>query len=221
MSALRPELVDLPDRMRTLPLDERGYLIAAFVDTVNGKRDFRFMSQTHWRRCIEERRCWVCSGTLGGYLAFVVGPMCSINRTTSEPPCHRDCAIWPARFCPFLSRPRMVRREDESTRAGTENVAGCPILRNPGVVLVWITRNYKIFRDHKGAPLIEIGEPIETLWFRMGRAAMLDEIEESIATGLPALEELANLEKHRGAVEDLQTKVAEFRRLLPARQVSL
>ena len=157
MNQLRPELRDLPIRMQHLPLDERGFPVPAFVDTINGKRDFRFMSQEHWNRCVKWRRCWVCGDKLGSYLAFVIGPMCCVNRTTSEPPCHAECARWSAQFCPFLSRPHMVRREDALTDAGQQNVAGCPITRNPGCCAVWITHSYRIWRDDASRPLIEIG----------------------------------------------------------------
>lgn len=212
---LRPELRDLPDRLRRLPLDKRGYPVPAFVQWMNGEPDFRFMSQQHWLRCVRERACWVCGDRLGKHLAFVIGPMCGITRTTSEPPCHRDCAIWSARFCPFLTRPRMVRREDELTRANQENIAGCMIDRNPGVALVWITPDYKVWTDDKGAPLITVGSPLETLWFREGRSATRAEIEESVRTGLPYLERMAHEDPKPGALEELHARVAEFRRLLP------
>jgi hypothetical protein len=199
--------------MRALPLDERGYPIPAFVDTLpDGRRDFRFMSQAHWRRSVSQRACWVCGERVGTYLAFVIGPMCAINRTTSELPCHRECARWSAQNCPFLTRPRMHRREDELSEASRENVSGCPILRNPGVVLVWITRRYEIWRDSKGSPLIEVGEPVEVEWFSEGRPATRAEVEESIHTGYPLLEQMAVEE---GALEELRRRRAAVEALLP------
>jgi hypothetical protein len=213
MSTLRPELKELPPAIQRLPLDKRGYPIPAFVDTINGERDFRFMSQKHWFRCLKDRRCWVCDGALGRYLAFVIGPMCTITRTTSEPPCHKDCAIWSARFCPFLTRPRMVRREDELTEASQQHIAGCPILRNPGVACVWVALTYRAWRDESGRPLITVGEPMETLWFAEGRTATRAEVEESIRTGYPILEGIAA--EQEGAVEELNKKRAEIERLLP------
>jgi hypothetical protein len=187
--------------MRHLPLDERGYPIPEFVDTVDDKRDFRFMSQVHWQHCVQQRRCWVCGGQLGARLCFVVGPMCLVNRTSSEPPSHRECGQWSARFCPFLSRPHMVRREDDLSRSVAGNVAGCPILRNPGAIACVIARSYQIFRDDKGAPLIMIGIPEEVTWWAEGRPATRAEVDESIRTGLPKLEEIAAQQK--GGLEEL------------------
>jgi hypothetical protein len=211
---LRPELGALPIRMQDLPLDERGYPIPAFVDTINGKRDFRFMSQAHWVRCVKEQRCWVCGDRLGSYKCFVIGPMCTINRTTSEPPCHAECARWSAQFCPFLSRPHMVRREDDLTRANEHNVAGEAILLNPGCIAVWITHSYRIFRDDENKPLIEIGPPVAVEWWAEGRVATRDEVLASIDSGMPLLEDLARQEK--GAMEDLMRKRQAVEPLLPA-----
>src|SRR4029077_13980041 len=139
-------------------------------------------------RCVKERRCWVCDGKLGAYVTFVIGPMCAVNRTTAEPPSHRECAIWSARNCPFLARPRMVRREDELTKEGQENVAGCPILRNPGVACVWTTRSYETWEADNRGVLLEIGDPLEVEWFAEGRKATRAEVEESMRTGMPLLE---------------------------------
>src|SRR5436190_5515495 len=143
------DIATLPERMRDLPVDGRGYPVPWFVDWLNGKPEFRAMDPAKWVRAIKEKCCWVCGKRLGVNLAFTIGPMCGVNRTTSEPPSHLECARWSARNCPFLNNPRMVRRQDElvNDEQARENVAGCPIMRNPGVVLLWITRQYEIFPD--------------------------------------------------------------------------
>jgi hypothetical protein len=187
MTTLRPGLVDLPIRMRDLPLDPRGYPIPAFVDTLpDGTRDFRVMSRKHWTACYTLKLCWVCGQRLGTHITFVLGPMCGISRTTSEPPCHTECARWSARFCPFLSRPHMVRREDELIKSLEGNIPGCPILRNPGVALLWTSRErYTLFND-------------------------------GITSGLPKVLEVA-LAEGDGAVEDLLAAVMAMQILLPRR----
>lgn len=212
---MRPELSPLPDHMKRLPIDKRGYPVPAFVETMpDGSRDFRFMSRNHFQRCIKEKVCWVCGQNLGAYIAFAIGPMCAINRTTSEPACHRDCAEWSAQNCPFLSRPHMVRREDELTDESRKNVSGVMIDRNPGVSLIWITKSYRIFKDETGKPLIQVGDPEEVLWYAEGRPATRDEVLASIESGLPILLKMAELDGP-DAVAELYDRRARIEKLLP------
>src|SRR5439155_15335159 len=110
---LRSGVTQLPERIKALPVDERGYPIPWFVDYVNGKPEFRAMDQHKWVRALKEKLCWVCGQPLGRMMTFVAGCMCGINRTSAEPPSHYDCALWSAKNCPFLNNPDMVRREDE------------------------------------------------------------------------------------------------------------
>jgi len=225
VSDLRPELEALPERMQHLRV-HRQYPVPWFVaDGPDGEPEFRAMDGRKWVRAVRDKLCWVCGQSLGGYrrgqqhpvYTFVAGPMCGVNRTSAEPPCHLECARWSARNCPFLSRPHMTRREQEALceLAGPEGApAGDAILRNPGVVLLWTTRTYKVFDDGKGGRLLEMGEPTATEWWAEGRPATRAEIEASLLSGLPALEEIAALEP--GAPAELRRRVEQLRRLLPA-----
>lgn len=178
MSAtLRPELGVLPLRLRHLPIDHRGYPVPWFVEWVDGKPEFRAMDQQKFARAIRERRCWVCGDVLGKHLAFVIGPMCAVNRTSAEAPCHHECAVWSACHCPFLSRPQMVRREDEVTACAQRGDAS--IDRNQGCAGVWTTMRYMVFKAPGASAtgyLIEMGLPEKVEWFAEGRAATREEV---------------------------------------------
>jgi len=181
----------LPSRIAALPVDARGYPVPWFVDWITTETgdwvpEFRAMDPTKWRAAIRHRLCWVCGQVLGRYLAFSIGPMCAINRVTTEPPAHRDCAEWSVRNCPFLSTPQMVRRT-EGLPADAASPGGIALLRNPGVVCLWITRGYEVVPDGQGGRLITVGEPIEVTWWRARRVATRAEVEEAIATGMPIL----------------------------------
>ncbi len=204
----------LPVRMRDLPLDERGYTVPWFVDWIDGKPEFRAMDLRKFVRAIKEKLCWVCGSRLGVNLCFVAGPMCGINRTSSEPPCHAECGRWSAQNCPFLSNPRMVRREDEQTAEMAGNVAGFAIRRNPGVSMLWFCRDYSVFDDGRGGKLINMGEPDKVEWWAEGRIATREEVQRSIDSGLPALEAMARTEK--GAMEVLVRTTEQFQKWLPA-----
>lgn len=206
---MRSDLEPLPSRMQLLKVDVRGYPIPWFVAYVDGVPDFRVADGEKRHAALQHKLCWVCGGQLGRWLAFVLGPMCTITRTTTEPPVHRECAEWSARNCPFLVQPRAVRR-DAGLPTEAEIPGGIAILRNPGVAAIWITRGFEIFDDGRGKSLITVGRADEVVWYCEGRAATRAEVVESIDSGMPALLAMAKSEGPF-AVEELgkQAKRAE------------
>src|SRR5882762_5069144 len=100
MTALRPGMPPLPDRMKKLPLDSRGFPVPWFVAWMkdghpskrgDGDPDFRVIFPGAVAAAAKQDICWLCGEKLGVHKAFVIGPMCAVTRTTSEPPCHLDC----------------------------------------------------------------------------------------------------------------------------------
>jgi hypothetical protein len=213
-NSIRPDLEELPPRMRGLPVDERGYPVPYFVSWVDGKPEFRAADPMKLRNCIRDRLCWVCGDFLGVHATFVIGPMCGVNRISAEPPSHIECARWSARNCPFLSNAGRKRREDEVfNEEAYKEVAGVMITRNPGVTLLWTTRKYNpISPDGKGV-LFNIGEPEAVEFYASGRIATRAEIDESIRTGLPTLAAMA---RNGDDLELLDAMVARMRKLLPS-----
>src|SRR4051812_26745029 len=99
---LRPELEALPAKMAHLPV-YRGYPVPWFVEWFSGVPDFRQIRTAARLAAVQQHRCWVCGGKIAGRFgyaetfAFVVGPMCALNRISAEPPSHHICASWSAR----------------------------------------------------------------------------------------------------------------------------
>lgn len=224
---VRPELPPMPTRIERLPVDGRGYPVPWFVVWLDdaaervepglGRPEFRVMDEVKLVEAVRFSRCWVCGGPLGANRAFVLGPMCAVNRTSAEPPSHRECADWSARACPFLTRPHMVRREAGMPEESVEP-AGIMLRRNPGVALVWVTRNERAALaprpDGSKGVLFNIGDPQEVVWYAEGRPATRAEILESIESGLPALRELAEAQGVI-AVERLEKQTRIALELLP------
>lgn len=211
---LRPELEALPKRLVTLPVEERGYVVPWFVDWIEGKPEFRAMDPAKWQRAIREKLCWVCGERLGRYMVFVAGPMCGINRTSSEPPSHKECAEWSVRNCPFLNNSKAIRRVDEKFGMDAPCIGGEAIMRNPGVTMLWTTETYSIFRDGRGGYLLHMGEPTEVRWFAEGKPATREQVEKSIETGIPALEQMAV--QQEGALAYLKECRERFQKWIPA-----
>lgn len=203
----------LPTRMERLPRDKHGRPIPWFVHIDdNGVPDFRVIRRNGIVDALHFEWCWVCGQKRGKHAAFLIGPMCAVNRTTAEPPSHLECAIYSAQACPFMATPNMVRRERGMDAFVTP--AGTAILRNPGVGLVWSSRTWSTYRDPHGGLLFDVGEPTAVSWWARGREATREEVLESIETGLPILREQA--EKQRGGPEELERMTAAAMELVPA-----
>lgn len=215
MTTLNPQIafLDMPARIRALPVDPaRGYPVPWFVAWVDGKPEFRCADGAKFVRAVKEKLCWVCGDKLGTKLAFILGPMCAVNRISAEPPCHRECAEYSIKACPFLSRPAMERREGgEVYEQGT--CAGVAIRRNPGVSILWMTKGYSLVEDGNGGVLFSVGAPFEIKPWAEGRTATTEEIAASFNSGLPILQKMA-AQQGDFAEERLAVQVKAARKLL-------
>lgn len=207
----------MPDRIKRLPIDKRGFPVPKFVAVINGEPDHRVVNQAWLAPAIVRRMCWVCGNPLGRYYCSIIGCMCAINRVISEPPSHRECAEFSAKACPFMARPHAHRREaglpDERVAP-----AGFGLKRNPGVVCLWISKQYpKLLKAPAGnqGVLFQLADPIETVWYREGRLATRAEVEAAIEDGLPTLHEVAAQQGEK-ALLDLTAMVIAAGQHLPA-----
>lgn len=209
---LRPGLPEPPVPIRLLPRDERGYPIPWFVAYPDGKPDFRVADGRKLAQAVKHRLCWICGRPLHDRIAFVVGPMCAVNRVSAEPPQHADCARFSARVCPFLIHPKAKRRE-VNVPDGVVDPAGLFLRRNPGVALVWITRGYSVSRLPDGF-LFNMGNSTSVEWYAEGRPATRAEVLESIESGLPALQQIAE-EEGLHSVARLRVQLSRALALIP------
>lgn len=214
---------DLPAKMRSLPVDKRGYPIPRFVAYVDGEPQFPIASEAWLIKATNENRCYVCGEKLGRYRASVIGPMCAINRTIGEPPCHTDCARFAAIHCPFLANPLARRVPDAKLKEKAPDGRHAPeaITRNPGAVCLWIaTARPKPQRTPTGTIIFRLTDPDQVEWYAEGRTATRAEIMASIDSGLPFLRiecEREASEARRAAAHTLLDKMIEqTMRLLPA-----
>src|SRR4051812_23024705 len=101
---------DAPPGIAALRVDGRGFPVPWFLAwNGRGEPDFRYVHPERAMQAIKRQCCWICGQQLGRMKAFVIGPMCAVNRVSSEPPSHPLCADFAARVCPFLSRPLAKR----------------------------------------------------------------------------------------------------------------
>ncbi len=206
MNTIRSGLPPLPQHMRHLPIDHRGYPVPYFVAWVDGKPDHRIIDGNKLPLAIKTGRCWMCGQKQFGALRyFCIGPMCSITRAISEPPSHLDCLRYAVRACPFLTRPRAIRRGAHLPQHIHEP-AGEGLRRNPGAVCIWGTQQWRPWHPPGGGILFELGDPEMTEWYAEGRPATRAEVDASIDSGLPLLRESAQ-QQGLDAVAELERRV--------------
>lgn len=177
-----------PNAIRGLPHDKHGRPIPWFIHVDDrGRPDFRVVRADGIGKALRGGLCWICGTRLNREAAFVVGPMCTVNRISPEPAQHRECAKFCADACPWLSTPNMRRRETGLPEDRVDP-AGLAIMRNPGVACVWYARGgaWTVVRA-PGGVLFEIGEPSRVSWRTQGRDATRAEVLASIESGLPLL----------------------------------
>jgi hypothetical protein len=186
---LRADLPLLPSRMKSLPLDRRGYPVPWFVAIIDGEPDFRVIGAGKLLKAHRQHRCWICGDFLGRHHTFAIGPMCAINRVSSEPPSHHDCAEFAARACPFLTRPEAKRRE-AGLPEERQAPAGIGLARNPGVVVLWSNRTYQVIPVAPEGMLFDTGAPELVEWFCEGRPATRAEARAALMDGMEILREM-------------------------------
>jgi hypothetical protein len=203
---------DAPAAIQTLRVDKRGYPVPTFVTWIDGEPEFRAVEPAKIERAHRDGLCWICGRRNNGRMAFVIGPMCGINRIAPEPPSHLLCARFAVQACPFLSQP-MAKRNSRNL-PDHRPPPGVMIPRNPGVTAVWVTSTYRVERHGDGF-LFRIGSPTKVEWWCEGRTATRQEVIASVQTGFPALHEIAERDGP-DAVSELSDQVLRFAKLMPA-----
>jgi hypothetical protein len=181
--------------MARLPHDKHGRPVPWFVAWIDGVPDFRVIKPGAIGLATTAKSCWVCGMLFARQepRTFVIGPMCVVNLNTAEPPCHRECAAYSARACPFLATPNMSRR-DRHLPEGVSDPPGEFLRRNPGVACVWGAKynSTLVEKQPQGGVLFKLFPvPVFVEWYAHGRAATRTEVIDSINSGMPGLREMA------------------------------
>jgi hypothetical protein len=198
-----------------LPLDKRHRRIPWFVHREpDGEPDFRIAVAGKLRQAVAEHRCWICGELLAhpDGDAYVIGPMCTVNRISTEPPNHRACAIYAVQACPFLTHPHMRRRDTgiPQDRLTSEN----GFTHNPGVTAIWCTPHATLIREPNGYPVFQLDAPTRVWWWKQGRRATRSEVTAALEFCHPIMEEHARAEGDH-ALAELENRYTEALKLLP------
>jgi hypothetical protein len=116
MSELQSRLaVPIPKRLRTRPLDRRGYPVpwVVFIDGA-GMPQFTINDIGKAHACRTKRLCGLCGNRMDKTMWFIGGKRCFTHEHGAfvDPPNHYECAEYALRVCPFLAAPSYARRID-------------------------------------------------------------------------------------------------------------
>lgn len=211
---------DTPRALRSRPRTFNGYPIPWFAAPVNGQLDIRVADGDKILVAARRRLCWVCGQKLRARENwFVIGPMCSVNRISAEPPLHRECAVFSAKYCPFLTRPRMRRNSKDLPEAGFINEGGHE--RNPGAMLLWNAVDWHIERHGPRARYFKVGEPMmPPEWWAEGEPCDRATAEAAFESGIEVLRETARERDGAAGMAMLEHMIEQARVYLPKPPVS-
>jgi hypothetical protein len=102
------EEVPLPERMKHLPRDHRGFpeFWMIYRDP-DGRGHFTINDEFKRRQCIEKGLCSICGQPLFRGRWFVGGPLCATHEHGwyLDPPMHDECVHYALKVCPYLAAP--------------------------------------------------------------------------------------------------------------------
>jgi len=211
----------VPSNMAHLPRDRRGYIVPWFVawldvvdeyGTTRRQPDFRVIDNRRLIEAMQLGRCWLCGTQRGRFQSYVIGPMCAINRVSGEPGSHLACAEYAVRACPFMVNPDRHRGEAHIPEGAYMSEYHNPA--NPGVNLIWTSRNGHPMRAPDGNVLFDIGHPEHVEWYCRGRPATHTESMNALLRGAAFLREQAQQEGDDARLA-LEAQIPVAMRLVP------
>lgn len=172
-------LGDIPENIRRLERDRRGYPIPWFVfRPEDGSIDFRVMHPDRFILAVRARLCWVCGQPHGAKAAFIGGPLSTAQGLYADPPAHIECAEFSVRVCPYLAIPSAQRRE-ANIPGHTTTFGGDAVLANPGVFGIAVSDGFTMAgRNIQAMPASEIR------WYCQGKPARRIQIKEAMSRSL-------------------------------------
>ncbi len=112
------QAVEVPQRMRKLPRDHRGYPIPAGVlRDEKGRPHFTINDENARQLHLKNDQCPICGDKLLRGRWSVGGPAAAFmeNGVYIDPPMHFECFRYAVQVCPYLAAPHYGKRLDDAT----------------------------------------------------------------------------------------------------------
>jgi hypothetical protein len=111
-------VIEVPDRMKHLERDHRGYPIPFIVfRDDDGKPHFTINDEHKVMRCKRNDICPICGRELMRGRWFLGGPMSAFHPAGAyiDPPMHHECMRFAVQTCPYLINAKYEKRIDGKT----------------------------------------------------------------------------------------------------------
>ncbi len=102
------KLVPIPDRMKSLDRDKRGYPVPYIVLRGTAGPVFAANDEIRVQRCLTDGLCQICGQQMTKKDCWLVGgPLSAFhpNGAFLDPACHYDCLQYALIVCPYLAAP--------------------------------------------------------------------------------------------------------------------
>lgn len=194
--------VAIPDRMRKLPIDRRGYPVPWTVaHDAEGRPQFVVNDEGRRQACIKRDLCSICGGRLDRVRWFVGGPHSAFNERGAyiDPPMHHECAQYALQVCPYLALARTGRGYVDAQKVAQH--MGEPLVAQtmlPGqpplfvavrasgtVVLSWVGPLVETIRPTRPYLRVEYWRHGQRLTTHQGEAVTREHLRRPLGTALP------------------------------------
>ena len=141
--------------------------------------------------CRRRSYCWICGKKLGAFKAFVVGPLAALQRISSEPPSHRECAVYAVQVCPFMVGGHDMR--EDPIHEGQDVIEEMSP-KNEQLNVIWICRDYTLtpLDPSRGMFIYQMGDPVGVLVYHRGQPATLAQTMERVRSAIIGNERIHN-----------------------------
>lgn len=148
--------VPLPDKMKDLPRDKRGYPVPFIILRDKNGYHFKINDSLRVQYCKAKGKCAICGNILGddSYLIGGVASAFHKNGRYIDTPVHKECGDYALRVCPFLAIKHynsMMDVEKVMSKVEDESLIGVDYTVDPNRPAVYVMlKPKKIEFEHSG-----------------------------------------------------------------------
>jgi hypothetical protein len=182
--------VPLPEKMKGLPKDPRGYPIPFTVlRDISGKPHFQIQDDRLAQYVIIKQKCSICGHDLGTDMWMAGSPLAAFHPDGGfiDSPVHYECGAYALQVCPFLAVPGFISKLD-AEKLQRESLKGVTItnpsstLQQPPFFVLAHTQSFSVTIAAQGIRYIIPHRPfLKEEYWRHGERISKDECMKLLA----------------------------------------